>query len=167
MSSSLDAGSLVKLSSHTDSLRKRRLGLCPLSSPPPSPTSLLVLIICEPWWPQVSNADFCISPGEAVFIAGLHKSIKGCLGCSSGGHIPPVFSLTSPPRGPGCDQKHCYLGSLLLAKAVPHLSRPPLAARRPTPERGGGGLRSCRSLSEPRVRVRVEGAGRAARPAEA
>lgn len=158
----LDAGRLVKLSSHTDSLYKgERLGLCL----PPTP-SLLVLIICKPWWPQVSSADFCINPGEAVFIAALYKRSKGCFGCSSGRHTPPVSSLTSAPRGPGCDQKHCYL-ALLLAKAVPNLSRPPLAARRPTRERGGEGLRSCKSIWEPRVPVRVEGAGRAARPAEA
>lgn len=105
-------------------------------------------------------------PGKAVFIAALYKRSKGCFGCSSGRHTPPVSSLTSAPRGPGCDQKHCYL-ALLLAKAVPNLSRPPLAARRPTRERGGEGLRSCKSISELRVRVRVEGAGRAARPAEA
>lgn len=115
----LDAGRLVKLSSHTDSLYKgERLGLCL----PPTP-SLLVLIICKPWWPQVSSADFCINPGEAVFIAALYKRSKGCFGCSSGRHTPPVSSLTSAPRGPGCDQKHCYL-ALLLAKSSAQLEPP-------------------------------------------
>lgn len=81
-------------------------------------------------------------------------------------HISPVFALILAPRGLGCDQRHCYL-ALLLAKAVPHLSRLPLAACLPTWELGDGGLHSCRSLSEQHVPVSMEGAGRAVGPAKA
>lgn len=148
----LDAGSLVKLSSCNDSLHK---GETRSLSPAPFQSS------------SFYHLRTVVAPGQQCRL--LHKPRGGCLHCSTlqedqglfrmfpwQAHIPLVFSLTSAPRGPGCDQKHCYL-ALLLAKAVPHLSRLPLAARRPTRERGGGGLRSCRSLSEPRVRVRGGG----------